>query len=318
MIRNKLMKLTLDQILKIAPMAKPEYAAALVRDWPELSDVYQLTSADHTARFLGQIMVETQGLTRLEENLYYTTEARLMKVWPSRFKSKAAARPYVRNPQALANLTYGGRLGNTAPNDGWDYRGSGTPHLTGKANYAMVKRETAVDVVSKPEAVREFPMALEAGMVFWKVNKLDLITDVTILTRRWQGGTGGLADRITYTNRAAKALAGKATGAVPVTPATTVLRRGPGYSDAVKRLQQQLKAKGYNPGLVDGFFGDATERAVQQFQTTVGIIADGIAGPVTLSKLEGAVRTGQHKNPDPDESGLEQFFNWLLSFFNRA
>lgn len=311
------MKLTRETIYSIAPMAKAAYVDDLLRYWKPLSSKYGVTSSDHTAKFLGQIMVETQGMTRLEENLYYTTEARLRAVWPSRFKSNAAAKPYTRNPRSLANLVYGGRLGNTAPDDGYKYRGSGTPHLTGKANYAMVQRETGQAVVEHPDRVRSFPMALEAGMVFWKVNNLHLKTTVEALTKAWQGGTGGLKDRITYTNRATKALAGLSTGVVPTKPAAVILRNGGPYSEAVRTLQLDLKAKGYDPGLIDGFFGDATERAVQEFQTRAGLVADGVAGPATLNALAEAKVSGDYKNKD-DRSGLRKFLDWLESLFNRA
>lgn len=93
----------------------------------------------------------------IRENLNYSTAARIRAVWPSRFKSAAAAAPYVRNPQKLANFVYGGRadLGNTEPNDGWVYRGGGYPQTTGRGNYRRSGQLVGVDLVSSPERILE-------------------------------------------------------------------------------------------------------------------------------------------------------------------
>ena len=311
-----MLKLTPAIVYSIAPMAKSEYVNALV-SYQHLFVDFGITTAETMSRFLGQIMHETQGLTRLEENLYYTSVARLRAVWPSRFKSNAAALPYLRNPRALANLVYGGRLGNIGPDDGWMYRGSGTPHLTGRNNYQMVTDQTGQNVVKNPDAVRVFPMALTAGLVFWHVNNLKRFTDIKALTKAWQGADGGLSDRITYTNRAAKALAGQATDAPQSKAGTMILRKSPTYSDAVKELQRRLKSLGYEVGLVDGFYGDATERAVQDFQRVYGLIADGVFGPATEAALLVALNGGKGKNPD-QPSGLNNFLSWLIGLFSRA
>lgn len=108
------------------------------------------------------------ALIPVRENLTYSSAARLRAVWPSRFKSDAAAAPYVRNPQKLANFVYGGRLGNTGPNDGWLYRGGGFPQTTGKENYQKVGRVVGVDLVGYPDRITEPRIAvaaLVAGMV---------------------------------------------------------------------------------------------------------------------------------------------------------
>lgn len=126
------------------------------RGAPLTLTAYALATAHH----------ETGGtFGPVTENLNYTTAARIKQVWPSRFATLSAAEPYVRNPQKLANLVYADRLGNTAPGDGWLYRGRGLAQITGKANYAKW------DLAARPEDALKLPVAarilfdgLEKGM----------------------------------------------------------------------------------------------------------------------------------------------------------
>lgn len=102
------------------------------------------------------------------ESLNYTSASRIRAVWPSRFASVAAAQPYVRNPKALANKVYNGRMGNrSGTDDGWDYRGRGQVHLTGRDNYKKASAATGLDLVGSPDlALRRDVSAkiLVAGM----------------------------------------------------------------------------------------------------------------------------------------------------------
>ena len=94
------------------------------------------TSRFHLAAILAESYHETDGTMQpVEENLNYSAK-RMTQVWPSRFPTIASAQPYAGNPRALANKVYGGRLGNTGPNDGWVFRGRGLSQITGRANYA--------------------------------------------------------------------------------------------------------------------------------------------------------------------------------------
>lgn len=102
------------------------------------------------------------SLRPIRENLTYTSAGRIREVWPSRFASDAAATPYVRRPQKLANLVYGGRLGNTGPNDGWTYRGGGLPQTTGKDNYAAIGKMIGVDLVAQPGQIVQPKVAVAA------------------------------------------------------------------------------------------------------------------------------------------------------------
>lgn len=94
------------------------------------------TPLKHLAYILATADHETGGkLQPIEENLNYTTSARIRSVWPTRFRTTAEAAPYVRAPQKLANFVYGGRMGNGLANDGWDFRGRGYVQITGRSNY---------------------------------------------------------------------------------------------------------------------------------------------------------------------------------------
>ena len=89
----------------------------------------------------------------------YSAE-RLCQVWPTRFPALADARPYARNPEALANCVYGGRMGNTAPGDGWRYRARTPIGLTGKDNYGHVGVLMGQDLVNSPELLEQPHFAL--------------------------------------------------------------------------------------------------------------------------------------------------------------
>lgn len=93
----------------------------------------------------------------VNESLHYTSAARIREVWPKRFASAAAAIPYVRNPQGLANRVYADRMGNgpEASGDGWRYRGRALPQLTGKENYAKASKLVGVDLVAYPDAAND-------------------------------------------------------------------------------------------------------------------------------------------------------------------
>lgn len=89
------------------------------------------------------------GLEPRAEDLSYSAR-RMTEVWPSRFKTAEAAKPFASNPEALGNKVYGGRLGN-ATNEGYRYRGRGLSQITGKDNYAKFGKLMSLDLVSNPD-----------------------------------------------------------------------------------------------------------------------------------------------------------------------
>ena len=110
--------------------------------------------------FLAQVLHESGMLQRLEEGLSYSAE-RLTQVWPRRFPTLSSAMPYARNPRALANRVYGGRIGNSAPDEGWRYRGRGLIQITGRDNYALAEQLTGM---------RLLELLIEAGLPKGVVN----------------------------------------------------------------------------------------------------------------------------------------------------
>ncbi|MCA3245567.1 MAG: glycoside hydrolase family 19 protein [Azospirillum sp.] len=163
---------------------------------------FEIVRRERVAHFLAQLGHESGGLTRLEENLRYATAGRLCAVWPSRFATEADARPFVGNPEALANLVYSNRNGNgpIASGDGWRYRGRGPIQLTGRANYRAAARALDIPLESEPErALDPWVGSLIAGWFWWE-NSLNRLADggpdaLKDITRRINGGLHGLDDR---------------------------------------------------------------------------------------------------------------------------
>ena len=193
--------ITVDVIKKIAPNASGAIVNAIVGNGEAIAQA-GITTPLRAAHFLAQIATETGGLRILEENLNYSAK-RLTQVWPSRFKTLAAAKPYANNGRALANNVYGGRLGNINPNDGWDYRGGGMMQTTGRSNYRRAGHE------NDPDALRQPVPALMSALQFWHDNGLNALADLDVVEavrRRINGGTTGIDETRNYLKKAKAAL----------------------------------------------------------------------------------------------------------------
>ena len=335
------MNITREFLLKVAPAANAAIIDELVKHQSVLYE-HGIQSVADVCHSIGQMAAETQGFTRLEESLYYTTISRIRAVWPSRFKSDDAARPFVRNPQKLANKVYGGRYGNNTVNDGWLFRGSGCKQTTFKANYQEVENESGIRCVQSPELLRTFPAALTSAAIYWEKRDLGRFAangDVTGLTKAIQGGAGALADRKTFTARAlshadmldgatqtatVKKPPAKPAATKPAASAVKVFWRNGDTGKFVEDIQRKLHLLGYTSvGDIDAKFGDATEDAVKLLQARYGLVADGVVGPATIKALNDAKRSDYRDPPAPlpKASGLNSFLQWLVgvlaSIFNR-
>jgi len=57
------------------------------------------------------------------------------------------------------------------------------------------------------------------------------------------------------------------------------------HGDDVAEVQRRLSGLGFDPGGIDGIFGDSTHIALAEFQRNAGLVTDGICGPLTLFEL---------------------------------
>jgi putative chitinase len=159
-------------------------ASALAQHAPAYG---QDKTPERVAEFVAQIAHETGGFTRFEENLRYSAR-RLMQVWPKRFPTLASALPYAWDPsdpdredQALANKTYGGRMGNerdgTGDDDGWDYRGRGPLQLTGLDQYAAAGEALGLPLVEQPSLAADPAVGTLIALHFFKQNGVNAYID---------------------------------------------------------------------------------------------------------------------------------------------
>lgn len=185
--------LTREGVLSLNPRhPKPEVAAAKLT---AAALRWGISTRVQLAMFVAQLAHESFLLPQ-EENLNYSAQ-RLMQVWPGRFPTYAVASRYARNPKALGNRVYDGRMGNGA-GEGYLYRGRGLIMLTGKDNYRRYSAMTGFDLVKDPSLLLQYGVSAEVAGAFWKDNNLSPLAqrgDVRAVTRGINGGYIGLSDR---------------------------------------------------------------------------------------------------------------------------
>lgn len=180
----------------------PEWVDAL----NETFERFSILIPNAQAAFIGQCGHECGNFRILEENLNYSAQA-LMKLWPKRFPTLEIANAYARNPKKIANKVYADRMGNRdeASGDGYRFRGRGCIQLTGYSNYFHAGKALDVDFTKKPDLVSTPKYAALTAGWFWSThgcNELANQSDWTALTKRINGGTIGLNDRVQHTQLA--------------------------------------------------------------------------------------------------------------------
>lgn len=149
-----------------------------------------IDSVDRLADFLAQTANETGGYSAFEENLNYSAEA-LMRTWPARFPTLAAAQQVARKPELIAAKVYGNRMGNLVPQEGWTFRGRGMLQLTGRANYEAANKRLGLGLDTNPEIAAVPALSLLLACDFYERNKVLAAIDAKDFTGARKITNGG-------------------------------------------------------------------------------------------------------------------------------
>ena len=199
--------------LKLANL-KGHIPDAVIAMIPDTAAKFGINTPLRLAHFLAQCGHESGGFRATQENLNYSAKG-LMGIFKKYFPTEALANAYARQPAKIAARVYGGRMGNgaEATGEGYKFRGRGYIQLTGKENYTAFGKAIGEDILSNPDVVSSKYALLSAAWFFTK-NGLHKMADsgasdavVTQITKRVNGGTIGLPDRIKHFKEYYKLLA---------------------------------------------------------------------------------------------------------------
>jgi putative chitinase len=202
--------LTLDQLKQIVP--NNPYIDHWYEALCEILPDYDIDTPQRIAAFLAQCAHESGGFRAIKENLNYRPET-LVKLFKKYF-DLPTAQQYCAHPnkqEAIANRIYGGRMGNgpEASGDGYRYCGRGLIQLTGKDNYTRYAQSLEISVEEASEHLTTFEGCVQSAAWFWEANNLNQYADsgdILTMTKRINGGTIGLEDRIKHYNHACHVL----------------------------------------------------------------------------------------------------------------
>lgn len=281
----------LAQMIPSNKAAAGKWFAAMKEIFPK----YEINTPQRIAGFIAQCAHESNEFKSLEENLNYSEKA-LNAVFGRYFgPGKRDAAEYARNPEKIANYVYQdefrkAKMGNVNPGDGWRFRGRGLKQLTGRDNYTAFGKTVNMTAEEAAEYVATEQGAIESACWFWykaKCNSFADNGDIVGMSKRINGGTIGLEDRVRRWNEALEILGAPAPAPAEISEDVEdiiddigVLRKG-SRGEGVKIMQEALGIT------ADGAFGPGTERALKEWQAANGLTADGIAGPATFAKLLG-------------------------------
>lgn len=181
--------------------------ANVLEQIPLIMEKFSLNTPLRLAHFLSQCAHESGNFKAVTENLNYSSKG-LRAIFGKYFKDDVIAKAYERKPEKIANRVYGSRMGNgdEASGDGWKFRGRGYIQLTGKDNYSQFDKVVEDDILASPDLVATKYPLMSAAFFFEKNNLWKICDggadkeDVIALTKRINGGTHGLEDRLAKFN----------------------------------------------------------------------------------------------------------------------
>jgi len=197
---------TEDKFAQLISHNTAEWYQALINNLP----LYDIHTPERVAAFIAQCAHESGGFRRLKENLNYKWDS-LRRVFPKYFPTDDVAQQYAHKPEQIANRIYGSRMGNgdESTGDGFRYCGRGLIQLTGKNNYTKFAESMGMAVEEVPALLETYDGAVKSACWFWSSNNLNQWADagdILTMTKRINGGTIGLEDRIKHYNHAMEVL----------------------------------------------------------------------------------------------------------------
>lgn len=202
---------TLEKLNEAFPDATEQdvikYYEAFVRVFEE----YEINTPTRQAAFIAQVAHESGQLRHVIENLNYSQQG-LLRVFKKYFTPQLAAQ-YARKPEMIANRVYANRMGNgpEESGDGWMFRGRGLIQLTGRDNYTKFAEDMGMSLDEAVSYLETSDGAVESAAWFWDQRDLNRFADnedIVTISKRVNGGTNGLQERIELYNHALEVLNG--------------------------------------------------------------------------------------------------------------
>ena len=195
--------ITVSQLKQLLP--KNPYVNHWHHALEQLFPDYEIDTPKRMAAFIAQCAHESGGFMVLKENLNYKAPS-LRKLFSKYFPTDELAQQYASKPnkqEAIASRIYANRMGNgdEASKEGYKFCGRGLIQLTGRSNYQAFADSLEMSIDDVPEYLATFEGAAQSACWFWETNKLNQWADkgdIVTLTKRINGGTIGLEDRIKH------------------------------------------------------------------------------------------------------------------------